>query len=46
MLFDPMKILFLAPPETISLESSVPKTMENGEGRYPILRFLYIAAYH
>lgn len=30
-----MKILFLVPPETISLESSVPKALEGGKGYYP-----------
>ena len=29
-----MKILFLVPPETISLESSVPKALEGGKGYY------------
>ena len=41
-----MKILFLVPPETISLESSVPKALEGGKGYYPKLGMLYVAAYY
>ena len=41
-----MKILFLVPPETISLESSVPKALEGGKGYYPKLGLLYVAAYY
>ena len=41
-----MKILFLVPPETISLESSVPKALEGGKGYYPKLGLLYVASYY
>lgn len=41
-----MKVLFLVPPETISLESSVPKALEGGKGYYPKLGLLYVAAYY
>lgn len=41
-----MKTLFLVPPETISLESSVPKALEGGKGYYPKLGLLYVAAYY
>ena len=41
-----MKILFLVPPETTSLESSVPKALEGGKGYYPKLGLLYVAAYY
>ena len=41
-----MKILFLVPPETVSLESSVPKALEAGKGYYPKLGLLYVAAYY
>ena len=41
-----MKILFIVPPETISLESSVPKALEGGKGYYPKLGLLYVAAYY
>ncbi|MAX17907.1 MAG: hypothetical protein CMH73_07020 [Nitrospina sp.] len=41
-----MKILFLVPPETVSLESSVPKALEGGKGYYPKLGLLYVAAYY
>lgn len=45
-MLNPMKILFLVPPETISLESSVPKALEGGKGYYPKLGLLYVAAYY
>ena len=41
-----MKILFLVPPETVSLESSVPKALEGGKGYYPKLGLLYVASYY
>ncbi len=41
-----MKILFLVPPETLSIESSVPKILEGGKGYYPKLGLLYVAAYY
>lgn len=41
-----MKILFIVPPETISLESSVPKALEGGKGYYPKLGLLYVAAFY
>ncbi len=41
-----MKILFLVPPETESLESSVPKALEGGKGYYPKLGLMYVAAYY
>ncbi len=41
-----MKILFLVPPETLSIESSVPKALEGGKGYYPKLGLLYVAAYY
>lgn len=41
-----MKVLFLVPPETSPLESSVPKALEGGKGYYPNLGLLYVAAYY
>jgi len=41
-----MKILFLVPPEKISLESSVPKALEGGKGFYPKLGLMYVAAHY
>ncbi len=41
-----MKILFLVPPETVSLESSIPKALEGGKGYYPKLGLMYVAAYY
>ncbi|MFQ5481191.1 MAG: B12-binding domain-containing radical SAM protein [Nitrospinaceae bacterium] len=41
-----MKVLFLVPPETVSLESSVPKALEGGKGYYPKLGLMYVAAYY
>lgn len=39
-----MKTLFLVPPETLSIESSVPKMLEGGKGYYPKLGLMYVAA--
>jgi len=41
-----MKILFLVPPETITIESSVPKMLEGGKGFYPKLGLMYVASYY
>ncbi|GJL79528.1 MAG: B12-binding domain-containing radical SAM protein [Nitrospinaceae bacterium] len=41
-----MKILFLVPPETHTIESSIPKALEGGKGYYPKLGLLYVAAYY
>ncbi|MCH8157737.1 MAG: radical SAM protein [Nitrospinae bacterium] len=41
-----MKILFLVPPETLSIESSVPKALEGGKGYYPKLGLMYVAAWY
>ena len=41
-----MKILFLVPPETLSLDSSVPKALEGGKGYYPKLGLLYVAGWY
>ena len=41
-----MKILFLVPPETHLLESSVPKALEGGKGYYPKLGLMYVAAWY
>ena len=41
-----MKVLFLVPPETISIESSVPKALEGGKGYYPKLGLMYVAAWY
>ena len=41
-----MKILFLVPPETVSIESSVPKALEGGKGYYPKLGLMYVAAWY
>ncbi|QPJ63943.1 MAG: B12-binding domain-containing radical SAM protein [Candidatus Nitrohelix vancouverensis] len=41
-----MKILFLVPPEILSLESSVPRALEGGKGYYPKLGLLYVAGYY
>ena len=40
-----MRITFVIPPETHSIESSVPKGLEGGKGVYPKLGLLYVAAY-
>ena len=40
-----MRICFIIPPETHSIESSVPKGLESGKGVYPKLGLLYVAAY-
>jgi len=40
-----MRIAFLIPPETHSIESSVPKGLEAGKGVYPKLGILYVAAF-
>lgn len=40
-----MRIAFLIPPETHSIESSVPKGLESGKGVYPKLGILYVAAH-
>jgi len=39
-----MRIALIIPPETHSIESSVPKGLENGKGVYPKLGLLYVAA--
>ena len=41
-----MNVLFLVPPETVSLESSVPKALEGGKGYYPKLGLMYVAAWY
>ncbi len=41
-----MQVLFLVPPETVSLESSVPKALEGGKGYYPKLGLMYVAAWY
>ncbi|QPJ61909.1 MAG: B12-binding domain-containing radical SAM protein [Candidatus Nitronauta litoralis] len=41
-----MDVLFLVPPETVSLESSVPKALEGGKGYYPKLGLMYVAAWY
>jgi radical SAM superfamily enzyme YgiQ (UPF0313 family) len=40
-----MRITFIIPPETHSIESSVPKGLEAGKGVYPKLGMLYVASY-
>lgn len=40
-----MNVAFLIPPETHSIESSIPKGLENGKGVYPKLGLLYVAGY-
>ncbi|MGE0713197.1 MAG: radical SAM protein [Planctomycetota bacterium] len=40
-----MQIAFIIPPETHSIESSVPKGLENGKGVYPKLGLLYVAGH-
>ena len=40
-----MRVSFLIPPETHSIESSVPKGLESGKGIYPKLGLLYVAAF-
>lgn len=40
-----MKIAFIIPPETHSIESSVPKGIEGGKGVYPKLGLLYVAGF-
>jgi len=39
-----MRVTFIIPPETHSIESSVPKGLEGGKGVYPKLGLLYVAA--
>ena len=41
----PVNVAFLIPPETHSIESSIPKGLENGKGVYPKLGLLYVAGY-
>jgi anaerobic magnesium-protoporphyrin IX monomethyl ester cyclase len=40
-----VRIALVIPPETHSIESSVPKGLEAGKGTYPKLGLLYVAAY-
>jgi radical SAM superfamily enzyme YgiQ (UPF0313 family) len=40
-----MNVTFIIPPETHSIESSVPKGLEGGKGVYPKLGLLYVAAH-
>jgi anaerobic magnesium-protoporphyrin IX monomethyl ester cyclase len=40
-----MRVLFIVPPESHSIESSVPKQLESGKGIYPKLGMLYVASY-
>lgn len=40
-----VRIAFIIPPETHSIESSVPKGLESGKGVYPKLGILYVAAH-
>lgn len=40
-----MRVLFIVPPETHSIESSVPPALEAGKGVYPKLGLLYVAAH-
>lgn len=40
-----MKACFILPPDTHSIESSIPKKLEGGKGLYPKLGILYVAAY-
>ncbi len=40
-----MKVCFILPPDTHSIESSIPKRLEGGKGLYPKLGILYVAAY-
>lgn len=40
-----MQVTLIIPPETHSIESSVPKGLESGKGVYPKLGILYVAAH-
>lgn len=40
-----MRVALIIPPETHSIESSVPKGLESGKGVYPKLGLLYVAAH-
>lgn len=40
-----MRVTLIIPPETHSIESSVPKGLESGKGVYPKLGILYVAAH-
>lgn len=40
-----MRVCFVIPPETHSIESSVPKGLEGGKGTYPKLGLLYVASH-
>lgn len=40
-----MKVCFVLPPDTCSIESSIPRRLEGGKGLYPKLGILYVAAY-
>ncbi|MCW8139233.1 MAG: B12-binding domain-containing radical SAM protein [Planctomycetota bacterium] len=40
-----MRVALVIPPETHSIESSVPKGLESGKGVYPKLGLLYVAAH-
>ena len=40
-----MNVVLVIPPETHSIESSLPKGLEAGKGVYPKLGMLYVASY-
>ncbi|MBI2178834.1 MAG: hypothetical protein HYU38_10955 [Candidatus Tectomicrobia bacterium] len=40
-----MNVVFISPPETHSIESSLPEQINQGGGVYPRLGLLYVAAY-
>lgn len=40
-----MRVALIIPPETHSIESSVPKGLESGKGVYPKLGILYVASH-
>ncbi len=41
-----MNVVFISPPETHSIENSLPEQIQQGAGVYPKLGLLYVAAYY
>ena len=41
-----MDVVFISPPETHSIENSLPEQLQQGAGVYPKLGLLYVAAYY
>ena len=41
-----MDVVFISPPESHSIENSLPEQIQQGAGVYPKLGLLYVAAYY